>query len=1063
MLQKNYFRIVISILMLALPLFAGAQEQGPHHQVTAAGTVVDQEGEPVIGASVVDLATKRGVVTDLDGKFSIDVKKGTMLRITYTGYVAVDIKEGPSLKITMKEDQKLLEEVVVVGYGVQKKSSLTGAISQVKSEDMQNRSITTVQEALGGKTAGVQLVSTGADPGSVGSIRVRGISSNASTEPLYVVDGVRQSDISGIDPNDIESMEVLKDAASAAIYGAEAGNGVVLITTKKGKKGQGHIAYDFQYTIQKLSQKPKLLNAKEYQEYMLEGGILSEGTLNSYWDGTTDTDWIDAIFENSYMQKHSLSFSGGGEKGNYYLSLGYLDNNGIIKGDNDTYQRLTATINSEYKLNNWLTVGTTNNISRTKRNNVVTNQGVSNLLISALMYDPLTPVTVSPNNVNQSMQNLLDQGMVLLTDENGDYYGVSPLQTSCAGPLALINGTDRRASNFHVNGSIYANVSPFKGFVFTSRFGYKLWASDAKTAELPYYGYTTNHREYLNFTSRNTNGVYYQWENFANYTKTWNDAHTMNLMAGFSFQENKTSYSEGALTANGEDALLGEGARFYHLAYATDTSVKAVDGETLKTAKMSWFGRIGYEYKGRYMAQATLRADAADLSMLPKSNRWGYFPSVSAGWTISEEKFFEPLKDVVRHLKVRASWGQNGSLASLGSYNYDSSIITSVSYPLSSGTTAAAQTGGNEGGGAPGGGPGGAPGGGPGGETTTTTTSGPATIQGRYPNALGNMDLKWETSEQIDLGVDARLFNDRLSISIDYFNKKTKDLLVTGITPSLSVGGTLSPINAGNVTNKGFEFEIGWQHRVGDFRYSAKGNLATLSNEVTYIDPSLEFIPGTLKGNTALTAFQKGYPIYYFRGYNFIGVDSQTGDPIFEDINQNGMIDDGDVTCIGDAIPDFTYGITLSAEYKGLDLTVFGTGSYGNQIYMQLDDINSVGNKLKEVFYDDRWTPTNTNASRPSPACKYTDLYNKSSAMVFSGSYFKINQIQLGYQLPKKLLHKICMNKARLYCSLDDFFIFTSYPGYGPDAAASAVEGVGVDFGAYPSSKKVVFGLNVEF
>ena len=1047
----------MTVIVCAFPLWASAQEHYSHPQVTAAGTVVDEAGEPVIGASVVDLASKRGVVTNLDGKFAIEVKKGTMLRITYTGFVAVDIKEGPALKVVMKEDDKLLQEVVVVGYGVQKKSSLTGAISSVKSGDMENRSITTVQEALGGKTAGVQLITTGADPGSVGSIRIRGISSNASTEPLYVVDGVRQSDISGIDPNDIESMEVLKDAASAAIYGAEAGNGVVLITTKKGKKGQGRITYDFQYTIQKMSQKPKLLNARQYQEYMLEGNILSEGTINNAWDGTTDSDWIDAIFENSYMQKHSLGFSGGGEKGNYYLSLGYLDNNGIIKGDNDTYQRLTATINSEYKVAKWLTVGTTNNISRTKRNNVVTNSGVSNLLISALMYDPLTPVIVSPDNLTPSMQTLQEQGMVLLANENGDYYGVSPLQTSCSGPLALINATDRRQGNFHVNGSIYANLSPFKGFVFTSRFGYKLWASDAKTAELPFYGYATSHREYLNFTSRNSNGVYYQWENFANYTKTWADAHTLTAMAGFSYQENKTSYSEGSLTANGEDALLGNTPRFYHLSYATDSSTKTVAGETLKTAKMSWFGRLGYEYKGRYMAQATLRADAADLSMLPKSNRWGYFPSVSAGWTISEERFFEPLKDVVRHLKVRASWGQNGSLASLGSYNYDSSIITYLSYPLSGGSTAV-QTG-NTGGGAPGGGPDG----GPGGATQATTTASTTTTQGRYPNALGNMDLKWETSEQFDFGLDARLFGDRLSLSIDYFNKKTKDLLVTGMSPSLSVGGTLSPINAGNVTNRGFEFELGWQHRVGDFRYSAKGNIATLTNKVTYIDPSLEFIPGTLKGNTALTAFQEGYPIYYFRGYKYTGVDATTGNPTFEDVNKNGMIDDGDVTCIGDAIPDFTYGITLSVEYKDLDLTIFGTGSYGNQIYMQLDDINSVGNKLKEVYYDDRWTPSNTTALRPSPACKYTDLYNKSSAMVFSGSYFKINQIQLGYALSKKLLHKIGMNKARLYCSLDDFFIFTSYPGYGPDAAASAVEGVGVDFGAYPSSKKIVFGLNVEF
>lgn len=1070
MLRNQFFGLLFATMLLLLPFTAGAQRGDRHPDgVKASGTVVDEAGLPVIGASIIEVGTTNGIITDMDGKFELPVKRGAQLEISCIGYVSVTVTEAPNLSIVLKEDNQMLEETVVVGYGVQKKSSLTGAISSVKAEDLENRSIATVQEGLQGKTAGVQFVSTGSDPGATGSIRIRGISSNASTEPLYVVDGVRLEDISGIDPNDIESMEVLKDAASAAIYGAEAGNGVVLITTKKGQKGDGHISYDFQYTIQNVAQKPHLLNSQEYIDYMVTGNLLSQSQIDAAWDGKTESNWVDAVFEKSMMQKHSLGFRGGNERGNYYLSLGYLDNNGIIVGDNDTYSRLTAAINGEYKITDWLTVGTTNNIARTRRNNVVTNQGVSNLLISAIMYDPLTPITVSPDALPQHMQNLLNQGRTLLADESGNYFGVSPLQGNTANPLSLINGTLRQANGFDVNGSIYGNLTPVKGLVITSRFGYRLAAGGSKTIELPSYSYATSFRDYVNFTQRNSTSVYYQWENFANYTKTWNQAHTLTAMAGFSFQQSLTEFSEGELTASGENALTGIGDRFYHLSYATDSSTKVVSGESLRTAKMSWFGRLGYEYKGKYMVQATLRADAADTAFLPVHNRWGYFPSVSAGWVISNEDFFVPVKGVVNHLKLRASWGQNGSLASLGHYEYDGSIITGVSYPLLSATSTASSSGSgssNPGGGSgPGsgsGGPGGGPGG-PGGSSTTTTTTTVNTTLGKYPNALGNPNLKWETSEQFDLGVDARLFNDRFTVSVDWFNKVTKDLLVTGAMPSLSIGGTLSPINGGNVLNRGFEFDLGWKDAIGDFHYGINANLATLKNKVTYVDPALDFIPGTTKGNTALTALQVGYPVYYFRGHKYVGVDQATGDPIFEDVSGNGSVGDEDVTCIGDAIPDFTYGLTLSAEYKGFDVRVFGTGSQGNEIYLLMDESNSVGNKIKSIFYDGRWTPGATNATKPRPNNTYNSFYNRSTAMVFDGSYFKIKQIQLGYSLPKNLLKKVSLNRARLYCSLEDFFIFTSYPGYGPDAAASAVEGVGIDYGAYPASKKLMFGVNIEF
>ena len=1022
MLKTKMFGLLFAAMLFLVPFAAGAQrgEQRPDGN-RASGTVVDETGLPVIGASVIEVGTTNGVVTDLDGKFELPVKRGAQLEISCIGYVTVNVTEGQDLSIVLKEDTQMLEETVVVGYGIQKKSSLTGAISSIKSEDLENRTIATVQEGLQGKTAGVQFVSTGADPGATGSIRIRGISSNASTEPLYVVDGVRLSNIATINPNDIESMEVLKDAASAAIYGAEAGNGVVLITTKKGS-GNGHISYDFAYTLQSLAQKPKVLNAQEYIEYMLEGGILTQGMIDNAWDGKTDTDWLSATFENSVMQNHSLRFSGGNDKGNYYVSLGYLDNDGIVRGNNDIYSRITGAVNAEYKITPWLTVGSSNNISYTKRNNVTANSGTGNLVITALTYDPLTPDILSVPN--EYMQSLLDRGFHLVTDEDGNYFGISQLQTDSSNPLVNAYKESIMNKGFSINGNAYANITPFKGLVFTSRFGYRLGSNSARTVSFPYYGYGSSSNNFYNYEARTSQSIYYQWENFANYSKTWNQAHTLTAMAGFSFQETLTNYSNGELTASGEDALKGTAPQFWHLSYGADSAAKTLSGEDIKKAKMSWFGRIGYEYAGKYMIQASLRADAADTSTLPKENRWGFFPSVSAGWTISNEPFFEPLKGVFNNLKLRASWGQNGSLASLGNYEYDATITSYIYYPL---------------------------------------TSDGSTVLGHYPSALGNKDLKWETSEQFDIGLDARLFNDRLTIGIDWFDKETKDLLVSGVTPSNAVGGTFSPINAGNVYNRGFEFELGWKDTIGDFSYSINGNLATLKNMVTYVDPSLDFIPGYTRGKTVFTAFQKGQPIYYFRGYNFLGVDSETGDPIFEDINGNGEYDDADWTNIGDAIPDFTYGLTISLQYKGFDFLVFGSGSQGNQMYFRLDEQNSVGNKIKSVFYDGRWTPSNKNASKPRVNCLNSSLYNSSSAMVYDGSYFKIKQIQLGYSIPKKLLSKISLSRARVYCSLDDYFMFTKYPAFSPDAAQNAVSGMGIDVGAYPASKKIVFGLNVEF
>lgn len=1015
-------RLAMSVLFL----LAGMPFLLAQSQIKVSGKVTDDLKESMIGVSVFEKGTTNGVITDLDGNYMLSVKEGAVIVYSYIGYVTQEKKAVPGvMNVTLKEDTKTLDEVVVVGYGVQKKSSVTGAISQVKAEDMQNRTISNAPAALQGKTAGVQVIQTSAAPGSSPTVRVRGYSSNVSSNPLYVVDGVRLSDISGIDPNDIASMEVLKDAASAAIYGAEAGNGVVLITTKKGKSGQGKITYDFQFSSQSLARVPKMLSAEQYIDYMVEANTFTEDYLLQNWDGVTNTAWTDVAFENSRMQKHNIAFTNGSDRGNYYLSLTYLDDNGIVKGNADTYKRLTATINSEYEIKPWLKVGTTNQIEKYNVRSVSTNNEYGSLLTSILQLDPLTPDTYTYENLPTHMLTALNSGKHLLQDDNGNYYAVSKF---FAGeqyhPMIMRDNNIGKNSGFNVSGSAYADFKPFKGFTFTSRFGYRLSGTRSSTTSLPFYGNATQSRDYVGQSNTSSTTIYYQWENFANYMKTFGQ-HTVTAMVGMSYQESTYDYVNGSLSPNEEDALKKNDPLFYYLNYASASAIKGVGGEKTRSAKLSYFGRVGYEFAGRYLLQASLRADAADLSLLPATNRWGYFPAVSVGWTVSEENFFAPLKEYVSSLKLRASWGQNGSLAALSGYAYSTDMALGGLYPF---------------------------------------VMGNSYITSAAPSTMGNDELKWETSEQINVGIDARFLNDRLTFSVDYFDKKTKDLLVSGTTPSLIIGGSTSPMNAGNVSNKGWEFELGWRDRIGSFNYGVRANLATLKNKVTYIDPSITRLSGVNFHTSTITYFEEGYPVYYFRGYKFKGVDPATGDPTFYDLDESGDLNDGDLAYIGDAIPDFTYGITLTAGWKGFDLTVFGTGSQGNDIFNCINRPDfAASNKLREVFYDNRWTASNPNGSVPRAGATNMDKYQISDALVYDGSFFKIKQIQLGYTFPKNWMKKLCVGNLRVYGSLDDFFTFTKYPGFDPEAAANSTSGMGIDKGSYPCSKKVVLGFNIEF
>ncbi len=554
MTQKmNWIKLILCAMFVCMAHVVSAQQVAVRGQVLDAGTK-----EPMIGVSVLEKGTTNGTITDFDGNYSLNVAKGKTLVFSYIGYVTQEIVvSGETLNVNLKEDSKTLSEVVVVGYGVQKKSSVTGAISQVKTEDLENRSVANPQAALQGKTAGVQIISSSAAPGASPTVRVRGFSSNVSSNPLYVVDGVRLSDISGLDPNDIASIEVLKDAASAAIYGAEAGNGVVLISTKKGTKGQGKINYDFQYTIQSVGKIPTLLNAEEYKNYMIEGNVFDASKFANDWDGVTDTNWADVVFGKGIIQKHNLSFSNGNEKGSYYLSMSYLDNDGIVKGNADFYKRLTGSINADYQIKDWLKVGTTNQIEKYNYRQLSQNNAYGSFFQAVMELDPLTPDTYAPGNLPDNMIAALNNGQTLLTDENGNYYAVSKfVESENYHPMIMRDNTAPKNSGFNVNGSVYGELKPLDGLVITSRFGYRLSGTRSSTTNLPFYGNSVQNNNFISQSGTSSTTIYWQWENFANYIKTFNE-HTITAMLGMSYQESTYDYITAGYSANGADALLG--------------------------------------------------------------------------------------------------------------------------------------------------------------------------------------------------------------------------------------------------------------------------------------------------------------------------------------------------------------------------------------------------------------------------------------------------------------------------------------------------------------------------
>lgn len=1002
------------------------------------GTVVSaKDGQPLPGVSVQEKGTTNGAMTDVNGKFSINVQgSSSVLVFSFIGYLPEEKEVGSQsvLNVSLNEDIKQLEEVVVIGYGQTKKSLVTGAITSVKAKDIAFTNISRPEEALQGKTAGVQIVPQSGAPGAAMNIRIRGYGSNGNSSPIFIVDGTETGDINYLDPNDISTMEVLKDAASSAIYGSRGGNGVVIITTKQGQAGKVQVTYDFQHAFKSVGKLPKLMNTSQYAKFMTEHAngatpLISSGPV----DTTYNTNWLNAIFENSHSTKHHLTFSGGNEKSRYLVALGYLYNDGIIVGKNDVFSRYTVRLNSDHKIASWVKIGNNLDYAHFTSRGINENSGeFGGMIGSALQLDPTTPVEYTdPTKIPSQIQSEIAAHQdLILKAPSGNYWGISQyVGGEIMNPFvtqALTNGVYTQDK---LMGNIFAEFTPFKGFTFTSRLGLDLaFANNHFWSPMYYYNsirqntsaYPTDNNDYYNTWS---------WENFASYTRKFGQ-HNLTVLAGMSANDYYHKFINGV-----GSTMLAPNNDFAQLSYTTHAKDN-VTGTYAETRMESYFGRLSYDYKSKYMFEGTLRRDGTSTSNVPVAGRWGVFPSVSGGWVVSNESFFP--KTILSYAKARVSWGQNGSISSLGEgqYKYIASITTSASngqplnYPMSNGSFVGAAE----------------------------------------PAVLNNPELTWETSEQIDYGVDLKALNDKLSFTVDYYKKTTKNLLFIGTPPAAS-GNFAGFSNGGNVENKGIEIEVGYRDKVGDFNYAVNFNVSTLKNKVTYLSPVFgNRQPGANIGvgwNSA-TAFEVGQPIWYFYGYKTHGIDPATGDPIFVTAAGNDtasqFIQDKDRQNIGSAIPKMIFGGNINLSYKGVDLNVSFTGQSGNKVLMGWIRSDKLASNRVTWFYDNRWEkPGDT--GKKTPAANGTSNTYYSDLLVFDGSFLRIQQIQLGYNLPASLLKKAKVSAMRVYVSLDNFFTFTKYPGMDPQPTIQNNDprNIGIDRGTYPMAKDVMVGATITF
>lgn len=1038
-------------MLLCFPASGVNAAPASQENLTVSGVVTSAADQlPLIGVSVQVKGTSNGSITDLDGNYSVSVASGQTLVFSYIGFKTqeIQITNQKTLNVVMEEDSETLDEVVVVGYGVQKKKLVTGATVQVKGETLAKMNTNSPLQAMQGQTPGVNISSTSGQPGESMKVSIRGLGTVGNASPLYLIDGVG-GDISTLNPADIESIDVLKDAASAAIYGAQAANGVVLITTKSGKAGKAQISFDAYYGWQTQARKADMLNAQEYMMIMDEQAINSGNapydwsSFESIYDANGnvyDTDWVNSMFQNNAQtQSYTLGITGGSETSTYAMSLGYMSQEGIVGGkDVSNYERYNFRINSEHKLfkdSDLLKVGEQVSFVYKMNNGISVGNQYNNTLRGAFGTSPLAPI-YSDNNIYDSPYN---------DTTNSDWYNAD------GNPYgSMMTNSNNENKDVTFSGNVYAELQPIKNLKFRTVFG-AVYTTNEYRSFSPLYQfsiYSFNNTR-TSAAQNMSHGLTMTWTNTATYDWTVGE-HAFNALLGMEMSRYSGTYLRGTtgMLRDGFDdwdhAYLDNGT-----ATSADNGLGADGHPNDETRTVSYFARFGWNWKETYMINATVRTDGS--SRFARGNRYGVFPSVSAGWTISNEAFMEDTHDWLDFLKLRVSWGQVGN-QNIDNYQYTAPITSSNTYYLFGNQVGAdAQSG----------------------------------YWGAYPSRLANEDVTWETSEQTNIGIDARFLRSRLSLTADFYIKTTKDWLVEA--PILATAGTGAPyINGGDVKNTGIELALTWNDQIGsDFQYNVGVNGAYNKNKVGNIPTEDGIIHGDvnmLYDNTPeFYRASNGHPIGYFWGFETAGIfqnkqqiedwraagngilqaDVQPGDVIYVDQDHNGVIDDNDKVDLGNGTPDFTYGFNLGFSYKNFDFALNAYGAAGNQIVQSYrNHANSHSNYTSAIL--GRWTGEGTSNRIPRVTetninWQFSDLY------IQDGDYLRISNITIGYDFAK-LINLKAISQARLYFQVQNAFTFTKYDGMDPEIGYGTSDWVsGIDLGYYPRPRTFLVGVNLKF
>ncbi|MBO7591605.1 MAG: SusC/RagA family TonB-linked outer membrane protein [Prevotella sp.] len=1068
----------------------GVQEvQQQQKKVT--GTVSDAMG-PIIGASVMEKGTSNGAVTDFNGNFSLNVSPGATLVISYIGYEKQEIKVGSQgvINITLREDANSLEEVVVVGYGVQKKKLVTGATVQVKGEDIAKLNTTNALTAMQSQSPGVNIAQSSTQPGKGFKVNIRGVGTIGESSPILVIDGIysgtADNGLNGLNPNDIESIDVLKDAASAAIYGARAANGVILVTTKQGKAGALNVNYDGYVGWSNAYKVPGMVNAQQYMQLVNETVFNTSGTaldwsknvpqaiLNKVAAGWEGTDWFKEYENKNALQfSHAVTLSGGTERSKFSMSLNYSSNEGIMGGSNaSNYRRYGGRINSEHivlkaRTHDLLTIGENVSYWYHRSHDLAEGNGYWNIMQDAYNASPL----VEAYNADGTMANYKDNG----AGYSNNIYK-HPLNAFVNGDYNALN----KNRDFGVGATIYWILEPIKNLKYRGQFNTGYSADNGRNVTMPFSkNFTYQNADYkMNMWSNES--ASFSMENTLSYVLPQIGKHNIDVLVGQSIERSQWSMGLSNNFIVGADNLnsLVLNGWDYNIPHNYDHPyLSGHDGydNPMQGSIASFFGRLNWNYDEKYMLTAILRADGS--SNFARGNRWGYFPSVSAGWVITNEKFMQGTSSWLDFLKLRASWGQNGNCAINNFYYYSNIGFSPTGYPdygykFSS--------------------------------DMMNTVSSNVYTTGAYAKNVPNEDITWETSEQLNIGLDARFIGGRLGLVFDWYKKTTKDWLVEA--PMNEVLGYEYPamINGGDIENKGFEVGLNWRDQIGkDFHYYIGANFATNKNEVTRLavasgpdgvarigNDDSKYGSTLFQNSSYVSIVEKGHPIGYFFGMSHDGIwqslqqiadarangqavlaNAAPGDPIWVDYDGDGTINyDKDRHDIGNPHPDVTLGVNLGFEWKGLDFGVTGFGAFGQQI-MQCYRTALLAHPFDSYTVDafDRWHGEGTSNERPrllvgGEANQWvSDLYMQNA------DYFKIQNVTLGYDLTKSLLkNQNLFSKFRLYVQAQNLYTFTGYTGVDPECTSDGGKSDGkqnfirgIDVGLYPAARTFLIGASI--